>query len=411
MDISLRNARLADDPTTMLDIGVADGAIVALQTGLTPGVRDVDLDGRLVCAGFIETHIHLDKACILDRCRIERGDLSEAVAETARLKASFTEEDVAERAAKALRKCILNGATRMRTHVEVDPVIGLRGLAGVRRALTAHDWALDAQICVFPQEGLLNYPGVEPLLIEAMESGVPVIGGAPYTDTDPHGQIDRIFEIARRYDADIDFHLDFSLDPETPDAPLDAEYVCAKTEAAGWGGRVTIGHVSRLSMLTPDRLAAIGDRLAQAGVAVTALPATDLFLMGRDRDHAVPRGVAPLHRLAERGVTCALSTNNLLNPFTPYGDGSLIRMANLYANNAQLGRLSELADCFRMITERSATLMRLDDYGVRVGAPADLVVLDHQDPALAVAELAPPLMGFKAGKQTFERPAARLLHP
>ena len=192
---------------------------------------------------------------------------------------------------------------------------------------------------------------------------------------------------------------------------MDAEYVCAKTEAAGWGGRVAIGHVSRLSMLRPERLAAIGDRLAQAGVAVTALPATDLFLMGRDWDHAVPRGVAPLHRLAERGVTCSLSTNNLLNPFTPYGDGSLIRMANLYANTAQLGRLAELADCFRMITDKSARLMGIDDYGLKLGAPADLVVLDHSDPALAVAELAQPLMGFKAGRRTFERPAPQLLDP
>jgi cytosine deaminase len=103
------------------------------------------------------------------------------------------------------------------------------------------------------------------------------------------------------------------------------------------------------------------------------------------------------------GVTCSLATNNVLNPFTPFGDCSLLRLANLYANVAQLGRPAELAQCLDMVTGAPAALMNLTDYGIAVGKPADLVVLDAADGAAAVAELAQPLLGWKAGRRTFTR--------
>src|SRR5206468_5869430 len=117
-------------------------------------------------------------------------------------------------------------------------------------------------------------------------------------------------------------------------------------------------------------LVRVAQRLADAGVAVTVLPATDLFLMGREHPHSVPRGVAPAHRLLDHGVTCSLATNNVLNPFTPFGDCSLIRMANLYANIAQIGREPDLRACFDMITPLPARLLNAADYGVAVGHPA-----------------------------------------
>jgi cytosine deaminase len=290
--------------------------------------------------------------------------------------------------------------------VEVDPVIGMRGFEGVEQAARDHAWGVDVQICVFPQEGMLNWPGVEELMIEGLKRGAGVVGGAPYTDSDPHGQIDRVFEIARDFDVDIDLHLDFSLDAES----LDADYVARKTDQFGWGGRVAIGHVSKLSALPRARFADTANRLANAGVAVTVLPATDLFLMGRQHDHNIPRGVAPVHKLIDAGVNCSISTNNVLNPFTPFGDVSLMRMANLYAHTAHLGTPERLIECLDMVTRRSAQLMNLRDYGIAVGNPADIVVFDASDPAAAVAELAPPLLGFKAGRRSFTREPVRL-HP
>lgn len=403
IELVLRQARL-DGRAEPVDIGIGGGRILAIAPQLASEARSLDLGGRLVSPGLVETHIHLDKTCIIDRCRVEQGTLEEAVALTAAAKRGFTEEDIYARARRTLERCILNGTMTMRTHVEIDSGIGFRGLDAVRQLARDFAWAIDIEICVFPQEGLTNNPGTEPLLVEALSRGAGVIGGAPYTDSDSRGQIARIFAIAVERGIDIDFHLDLG---DTPEG-MEIEHVCDMTERHGWGGRVAVGHVTRLSTVPAERFAGIAKRLADAGVAVTVLPSTDLYLCGRGQAHSVMRGVTPAHRLLRHGVNCSLSTNNVLNPFTPYGDGSLIRMANLYANVAQASRAEDLAECFAMLTERSARLMRRADYGIAVGRSADLLVLDCRDRAQAVAELAQPLCGFRSGKLTFTRPAAQL---
>ena len=407
LDLVLRQGRLAGSDESPVDIGVADGRIVDIAPHIVADAPEQQLDGRLVIPGFVETHIHLDKSCILERCNCERGTLEEAIETVAAAKRSFTEADIHARAQRTLEKAIIQGTTRMRTHVETDPRVGLNGFHAIRTLKRDYAWALDLQICVFPQEGLTNDPGTEELLVEACEQGADVIGGCPYTDTDPAAQTTRIFDIARRFDLDVDFHLDFDLDPSW----MHLDEVCRQTDAHRWGGRVAVGHVTKLSTVDRGRLSEIGTRLANAGVAVTVLPATDLFLMGREHHHHVPRGVAPAHRLLAHGVTCSLATNNVLNPFTPFGDCSLIRIANLYANIAQLGRSADMRACFDMITTLPARLMNAERYGVAVGHAADLVVIDSRDPAMAVAELAQPLFGYKHGRRSFSHAAATLHKP
>ncbi len=407
MDLSLHNVTLPHAPEHTMDIGVHAGKIVEMTAAntLAPGDQALHLDGRIVLPGFVETHIHLDKSCILDRCQM-KGGLEEAIAEVVDLKADFTEEDVANRAAKTLRKCVLKGTTQMRTHVEVDPVIGLRGIEGVKHAIKEYAWAIDVEICVFPQDGLLNNPGTDELMVAALKDCAGSVGAAPYTDSDPHGQIDRVFEMAREFDVDIDMHLDFGSDPSA----LDVEHVCRKADEYGWGGRVAVGHVTKFANMSADRLKDLSRRLADAGIAVTVLPSTDLFLMHRDHTEnlSVPRGVTPLHLMTAEGVNCSLSTNNVLNPFTPFGDCSLIRMANLYANIAQIGQRAEMATCLDMVSSRSAKLMNLKDYGIAKGTPADLVVIDATDATMAVAELAQPMYGFKRGRPVFTHPLPEL---
>ncbi|MGH8618640.1 MAG: amidohydrolase family protein [Burkholderiales bacterium] len=409
MDLMLRNARVLGRPATErpVDIGIRNGKIEIIAHDLTISGRDIDLGGRFVTPSFCESHIHLDKSCILDRCQSQKGDLEEAIREVAAAKKTFTAEDVYGRARGTLEKSISHGTGFMRTHVEVDPGIGLRGLDGILQAVKDHAWAMDIEVCVFPQEGLTNNPGTEELMRESLKRGARVVGAAPYTDTDPHGQIDRVFKMARDFDADIDMHLDFGATPDT----MDVEYVCEQAEKHQYGGRVAVGHVTKLSLIPPAKLDEISLRLADAGVAVTVLPSTDLYLMSRDHDHKVPRGVTPAHRLLKKGVNCSLSTNNVLNPFTPFGDCSLTRMANLYANIAQAGSQQDIRECFEMVTRRSAQLLRLPDYGVEVGRQADLVVLDCTSAEQAVAELAPPLYGFKRGRMTFSRAPVQLYRP
>lgn len=406
-DLILRNAAIVDR-SSVADIGISTGRFTAIEAGLAAdGAPEEDVKGRLVIPGFVETHIHLDKSCLLGRCNCEKGSLDEAIGEVARAKRGFTEEDVYARASQTLEKAIKNGTNRMRTHVEVDPRVGLTSFHALKQLKKDYAWAIDLQLCVFPQEGLLDDPGCEDVMLQAMQEGADVAGGAPYMDKDSHGQIARIFAMAKEFGTDIDFHLDFGLDP----AHLDLDEVCRMTEATGWGGRVAIGHVTKLSAMPKADFEAAAKRLANAGVAVTVLPATDLFLTGRDSDFNVPRGVTSAHGLRARGVNANISTNNVLNPFTPFGDVSLIRMINLYANVLQVGAMAELAGCLDMVTSCSAQILNAADYGIAIGHPADLVVLDCATKAEAVCEIAQPLFGLKRGVRTFTKPAASLHRP
>jgi cytosine/creatinine deaminase len=410
-DYVLRNGRIAGAGADPVDIGVLDGRIKAIEPrskfAARDASRDIALDGRLMVPGFVETHIHLDKSCISERCTCRTNSVQEVIAAVAAAKKDFTEDDIYDRGSRTLEKAIVQGTTRMRTHVEVDPRIGLKGFHAVARLKRDFAWAIDLELCVFPQEGLISDPGCDDLLVEACETGAGSIGGAPYIDSDPNGQIARIFELAKRYDLDVDLHLDFDLDPSW----MHLDEVCRQADAYGWGGRVAIGHVSKLSALDAPALKQVGLKLARSGVALTVLPATDLYLMGRDSDHLVPRGVAPAHLLLADGVTCSISTNNVLNPFTPFGDCSLVRMANLYANVAQAGQADELAACLDMVTSGPAKLMNLKDYGIVVGNPADIVVLDSISASAAIAELAQPLMAMKNGRISFSRPVAEIYWP
>src|SRR5437016_9998556 len=289
MDLIIRNARRADRPREEpLDIGVIGGKIVAIERGLAAAGETYDAGGRLACGGLIETHIHLDKSRLIDRCPTEAGREISPMKQVAALKPSITAEDVRARAERTLVECILNGTTRMRTQVEVDPAIGMRGFDGVQSLIADYKWAIDIEICVFPQDGLTNYPGTDELLIAGLKRGAKVIGGAPRYDTDHAGQIRRIFELAREYDVDIDIHLDVGNSPNE----MDIHLVFELTDRYRRGSRDVVGHMAKLSTMPPGELQILARRMSDIGIAVTVLPATDLYLMGRDQDHNVPRGVA-----------------------------------------------------------------------------------------------------------------------
>ncbi|HME83107.1 MAG TPA: amidohydrolase family protein [Roseiarcus sp.] len=404
IDSAIRNVRLPHSHE-LTDIGVEGGLIAAIERGFACDAPEHDAGGRLVCGGLIESHIHLDKAGIMGRCSICAGTLAEAVSETAKAKAAFTEEDVYARASLVIEKAILNGTTRLRTFVEIDPRARYRSFDAIKKLKADYAEAIEIEICAFAQEGLTNEPATEAMLETALQSGADLVGGCPYTDPQPAEHICRIFDLGERYRVPVDFHLDFDLDPKRSNLPE----IIAQTMTRGYEGRVSVGHVTSLSAASPEELEALGSRLASAGVAVTALPATDLFLMGREFDRLTPRGVAPIHRLAAEGVVTTLSTNNVLNPFTPFGDVSLMRVANLYANIAQIGATADLARIFDMITVTAAKLVGKGRTGLEVRAPADLVIFDACSRSDAVAQIAPAVTGWKDGRQTFLRPPPRLL--
>jgi cytosine deaminase len=409
LDFVIRNARLpgaANGGT--VDIGFAKGRIAAVEPGLRADAPSYDAKGCLCCGGLIETHIHLDKSRIIERCTPEPSRSEpDHMKRVQAVKSGFTVEDIYNRAKATLENCIKQGTTRIRTHAEIDLPVGTKCVEALKLLAKEYAWAVDLEICVFAQEGLTTAPEADAALVRGLESGATVIGGAPNYDVDHAGQINRIFELARHYDIDIDMHIDSGHDP----ASMDSHLVADLTEKYKLGGRVAMGHVTKVAGLPPDRQKDIARRLAGAGVAVTVLPATDLFVLARHADHNVPRCVADANLFVAQGCNCSISTNNVLNPFTPFGDCSLIRMANLHANVLQVGHADRLAELFDMISARSARLMNLDDYGIKVGCQAEVVVIDAKSPAEAVATNAPVVAAFKRGRQTVSRPRAELLPP
>jgi len=409
-DLIVRHARLgggkAAHPT--VDIGVTDGRIAAIEARIAGGGESVDAAGNLVSPGLIESHFHLDKARILDRVPpLEDRRAMDYMKRVSAVKDSFTTEDIYARARDTLEQCMLNGVMHMRTHIEVDAPITLKGYDAIERLRKDYAWGFDLQLCVFLQEGWTNVPGAEANVVAALKRGATVVGGAPRYDVNGPAQIERIFALAKEFDVDVDIHGDGGY--TTHD--MMAWQICDLTDRIGWGGRVAIGHGNKYSCLPDAELAALGKRLADSGVAVSVLPTTDLFTSGRHQEHSVMRGVADANALIAHGANCSIATNNVLNPFTPYGDCSLVRIANMYANVVQRGAVKDLTDCFAMVTERPARILRKDDYGIAVGNPADLVVWNAKSPAEVIATVAQPLMGFKRGRRLFTRQLPTLDRP
>ena len=405
MDLIVRNARLSSGELT--DIGVIGGRIAAIQPSLVADAPMYDAESCLACAGLVETHIHLDKSRIIGRCAPEPGRAPKSMERVAAVKHTFNQQDVYDRASRTLEECIKWGATRMRTHVELDAGVELRSFEAIEQLRRDYAWAIDLELCVFPQESLTDNPRSDALIVEALKRGAKVVGAAPNYDPDKVTHIQRIFDLAREYDVDIDMHLDSGNAPDD----MDIYQVCDLTEKYGLGGRVAVGHGSKYSTMPPADLAILAKRIADAGVAVTVLPTTDLFMGGRDQTYAVRRGLADANMLCDHGVNCSISSNNILNPFTPMGDGSLIRVANMQANVCQISHPHHFRDCFAMLTDRSARLMNLKDYGIAVGNPADIVIVDAASPEQAIAENRAPLAVFKHGVRTVTRLRAQIHKP
>jgi len=160
MDLIIRNAQLVDQPAgTLRDIGIQGGKIVAIEPSLNADAQTFDAGGRLACAGLIETHIHLDKGRLNDVLPPEIPENGRKIAPVPyarKFKPQITEEDVRRRAEQTLRQCLIHGTTRIRSHVEVDPWMELRGFNAVASLIADYRWAVDLELCVFPQDGLTN---------------------------------------------------------------------------------------------------------------------------------------------------------------------------------------------------------------------------------------------------------------
>lgn len=406
MDILFKQVRLNDDES-LKDVAIKDGHIVAIEEEINEAAeRIINADGRVLIPGFVESHIHLDKALIADRKPNQSGTLQEAIKVTAELKPTFTSEDVYTRAKTVLDLIVARGVTTIRTHSEFDPAQGFTGFEMILKLKKEYRNLVDIQVVAFPQEGIFKAPGTEKMMYEAMEMGADVVGGIPYNDAPANDHIDLIFEIAKKYDKDIDLHQDFADEADN----MSIDYLCQKTIEEGYQGRVSVGHLTALHALPPEKLAPIIQKMAEANISVMALPATDLHLGARNDTYNVRRAVTPIRKLRDGGVNVCIATNNIRNAFTPYGNGDILQTAMLAIPVAHLGGAADLPTVLPMITENPARAIGLNNYGIGIGNQADMVLLDTKVKNNSIIDIPERLFVVKNGRVTVENTKETVIH-
>jgi cytosine/creatinine deaminase len=376
MDLVFQNARI-EDGKPLVDIGIAQGRIAAIGRGLT-GQRTIDVAGDVVVPTFVEAHIHLDKA-LLDRVRPNtEGTLAGAIRVTGELKRGFQHDEVLGRARSVLEMLIAHGTTIVRAHPDTDPLGGLTGFKVSMELKELYRDYVDLQVVAFPQEGIVKFPGAFEIIEDALKLGADVVGGCPYNENnfeDTKKQLDLMYGLAKKYNKDLDFHADFG-DNVDDTRYRSIDYIIDKTEREGYQGRVTVGHMTSLSSLEPELLKSTIQRMAKAKINLVALPATDMYLSGRQDKKAVRRGVVNPTPFVQGGVNIAFASNNIRNGYTPFGKGDLLQIGYLYEHVAQLGAMTDQRLLLQMITENPARTLGLGaSYGLSVGKSADFNIL------------------------------------
>lgn len=382
-NLLIKNANIVDGEPKK-DILIKNGKIEQIGNNLKNEnkYQEIDAEGRVVLPTLIESHIHPDKAFLEERMPNKSGTLEEAIKNTSELKKRYTYEDVYERSERVLRRCIQNGTTIIRAHPDVDPFEKTLGVKVLLDLKEKYKEILDMEIVAFPQEGFIRHPEVYEMMIESIEMGADVVGGCPYSENtmeDTVKQIEKVFDLAEKYDLPIDMHADFGTNIDDPQNNV-IELICDMTIERGYQGRVSLGHVTTLGSLEPEVASRMFDKIAKAGITIIPLPATDLFMNGGDHPKDQPRGMAPVNRMIEHGVNVVTSTNNIRNAFTPFSDGNLITIGYLLQVSQQMGSADQRKAVVDMITYNAAKSLGISDsYGLEEGKNADLVIYDSYD--------------------------------
>lgn len=380
------------------DVVVRDGVIrsISASAGPVDGAA-IEADGRLLVPAFVDAHLHVDKTFVMDRVAFAAGILTvgEAVAAMQAVKAAYTEDDLVRRGRLTFTRALRHGTTAIRAQCDVDPVIGLMALEALVRLRREFAPLLDVQIVAFPQEGLLRDPHTVELMRRALRGGADVVGGGPLDD-DYRAHIAQGFALARELDLPVDIHADLPIDGLRPLSEWEAPLIAAHTREAGFGGRVTIGHLASSSALTAEQARALTAALAEAGVNVAVLTASEMYRQGMTDPVNSRRGVPRVRELLEAGVNVVFASNNVRDAFVTFGAADMLEQAQLGAIGAHL---DDFDTALEMVTSRPATLMGLTHRNaVEVGKDADLVVLDARSAEEAVRAQAEKLYVVRRGR-------------
>ena len=392
-DLVLAGGRLDDG--RLVDLHVVDGLVSAVFESGTPvaaGIPREDLAGWLLVGAMAEPHAHLDKALTAEQVPNPRGDLMGAIDAwmTAASAGMFTPEDIADRATHALELLLANGATAVRTHVNIGA--GEEALRAVREARSRMDGLLDVQIVALTSNPITGPEGRENrrALAVALEVGVDLIGGCPHLDPDGTTLMADAFAAASDAGIGLDFHVDEVLDPEV----LYLRELTRMVRDTDFVHPVTASHCVTLGLQSPDVQAAVSREVANAGVSVVALPQTNLFLQGRNHPTATPRGLTAIDALHQAGALVCAGADNVQDPFNLVGRSDPLETAALLVMAGH--RLPD--EAFRMIGADARACLGLPPAEPVVGAVADLVAIDAPSVRGAIADAPMARKVFHRGK-------------
>ncbi len=396
-DLILRRARVQGSPSAV-DIGIRGGIIAQVAVRLDDtAAREIDCAGKLVTPPFVESHIHLDSVLTAGQPRFNQsGTLFEGIQIWGERKTSLTRDDVLARARAALRLMAGQGCLYVRTHVDVtEPrLIALDALLELREQVK--DWTT-LQICAFPQDGIYSRKENDSLLEEALKRGADVVGGIPHyelTREDGVRSIGRIFDLAEQYDRLIDVHCDEIDD----DQSRFVEVIVAEAIKRGGGERVSASHTTAFGSYNDAYAFKLLGFIRRTNVNFIANPLINITLQGRMDTYPKRRGLTRIKELWSNGVNVSLGQDCIYDPWYIFGNGNMIGVAHMTAHVAQMTGPTEIDACFDMVTTGGAKSLHLSDYGVKVGNPANVVVLDVPDAFSAIRYQPSPRYVISRGK-------------
>jgi len=399
MDLILRNARVRghDSP---VDIAINGGLIAKIAPKISARPHQaIDCAGKLVSPPFTDIHIHLDAVLTLGQPRFNQtGTLLEGIEIWAERKKSLTFDDVKRRATLAVKWELAHGVTRIRSHVDVcdSELTAVTALLEVKKEFAG---LVDIQLVAFPQDGIYAFPNGESLMERAMDLGCDVVGGIPHHEmTRDDGVADVKFacDLAQQFHKPLDLHIDETDDPNS----RFTEVLAAETIQRGLGGRVTASHTTSMHSVDNAYAFKLIRLIRRAGLHIVTNPCDNSVLQGRFDTYPKRRGHTRVKDLLAAGVNVAIGHDSIMDPWYPLGIGDPVQVAFVWVHYGQMSGLSEIPQVWDMITQHPAKAFGATGkhYGIAVGNPADLVLLDAETEFDALRRIAPRLLVMRDGQ-------------
>ncbi|ANG64448.1 cytosine deaminase [Marinobacterium aestuarii] len=374
LDMLVRNLNLPDGRKG-IDIAIKDKRIVEMAPAIQASASiEIDGQGQLASPPFVDSHFHMDSALSLGQPRLNAsGTLLEGIAIWGELKPDLTVEAIKARALEMCRWSIARGTLAIRSHVDIcdDRLLAVEALLEVRQQMKPY---IDLQLVAFPQDGYYRYPRSHENLLRALDKGVDVVGGIPHferTMADGSASIRALCEIAERRGLRVDMHCDESDDPLS----RHIEVLAAETQRLGLNGRVCGSHLTSMHSMDNYYVSKLLPLIREAGVHAVANPLINITLQGRHDTYPKRRGMTRVPEMLAAGINVAFGHDCVMDPWYSYGTHDMLDVAHMGAHVAQMTGLKQMQQAYGAVTTHGARVLGLDDYGLEVGKPADMVIL------------------------------------